>query len=87
MDIQKKDQGKKDLKSTDQQERKVKYDKGEVTYGHVISDPVYSRKDKSVENEQPDDVNEKLNHLNLTQDTDLGKRNENKEKGIRGKNL
>ncbi|WP_316804841.1 hypothetical protein [Pedobacter nototheniae] len=87
MDIQKNDQGKKDLKSTDQQKKKIKYDKGEVTYGHVISEPEFSRKDKSTAHYEAEEVNQKLSHLSLAEDTDPGKRNKNKEKGVRGKNI
>ncbi|MCZ4242584.1 hypothetical protein [Pedobacter punctiformis] len=84
------DYKRKDLKSTPSQEKKIKYDKGEVTYGHIISNPIFSRKDKADENSESEeniDVNEQLNNINLTKDTDISNRNQNKEKGVRGKDL
>jgi len=72
-------------------EDNIEWDNGEATYGHKRAD--FKRKDEpdashtNEENNPPRNVNENLNNSNLSQGEDIGNRNKNDEKGLRGKDL
>ncbi|MBB6236168.1 hypothetical protein HDC90_000774 [Pedobacter sp. AK013] len=70
-------------------EEDIEWDNGEATYGHKRAD--FKRKDEpaashlsKAENDPTHAVNE---NLNLSQSEDIGNRNKNKEKGLKGKDL
>ncbi|WP_406824084.1 hypothetical protein [Pedobacter sp. KACC 23697] len=70
----------------------IEWDNGEATYGHKRTD--FKRKDEpqsshtvNTENDPARSVNEDLNNSNLSQGEDIGNRNKNDEKGLRGKDL
>ena len=73
-------------------EEDIEWDNGEATYGHKRAD--FKRKDQpdeshllKTENDPTHAVNENLNNSNLSQGEDIGNRNKNNEKGLRGKDL
>ncbi|SDG78372.1 hypothetical protein SAMN05421827_11135 [Pedobacter terrae] len=73
-------------------EEGIEWDNGEATYGHKRAD--FKRKDEpaasqvvSSENDPARGVNENLTNSNLSQGEDIGNRNKNDEKGLRGKDL
>lgn len=70
----------------------IEWDNGEATYGHKRTD--FKRKDEpeashllKTENDPKHTVNENLSNSNLSQGEDIGNRNKNNEKGLRGKDL
>ncbi|MEH3111836.1 hypothetical protein [Pedobacter terrae] len=77
---------------TDRNEEDIEWDNGEATYGHKRAD--FKRKDEpeathlsKTENDPDRNVNEDLNHSNLSQGEDIGNRNKYDEKGLHGKDL
>jgi len=79
-------------KNIDPNEDHIEWDNGEATYGHKRAD--FKRKDEpetphsvNTENDPIRSVNENLTNSNLSQGEDIGNRNKNDEKGLRGKDL
>lgn len=73
-------------------EEGIDWDNGEATYGHKRTD--FKRKDEpanphsvNTENDHIRNLNENLTNSNLSQGEDIGNRNKNDEKGLRGKDL
>lgn len=73
-------------------EEDIEWDNGEATYGHKRAD--FKRKDEpqashlvNTENGPDQKVNENLTNSNLSQGEDIGGRNKNDEKGLKGKDL
>ncbi|MFC1225482.1 hypothetical protein ACFE6N_16860 [Pedobacter sp. BG31] len=70
----------------------IDWDNGEATYGHKRAD--FKRKDEpeasrlpSTVNDTSQNINESLNNSNLSQGEDIGSRNKNDDKGLRGEDL
>ncbi|WP_293744755.1 hypothetical protein [uncultured Pedobacter sp.] len=80
---------KEDINRNDDQ---IDWDNGEATYGHKRAD--FKRKDEpeashlpSTENDNSQNINENLNNANLSKGEDIGSRNKNDDKGLRGEDL
>lgn len=69
---------------------RIEWDNGDVTYGHKLPD--IKRKDSPSEEhlekaKNEHKVNDNLVNSNLSQGEDIGSRNREKDKGIKGKDL
>ncbi|PWS27024.1 hypothetical protein DHW03_13480 [Pedobacter yonginense] len=76
------------------QDQNIEWDNGEPTYGHAVNPSSIKRKDapsedhlKNIEEADATNIISDLKNVNLTNDSDLGGRNSDEEKGIGGKSL
>lgn len=81
-----------DNKKDKSQDPNIEWDNGEATYGHSISHNEFKKKNAPndshiVENEEKSNTINDLKNANLTNNEDIGNRNELEEKGLGGKDL